>query len=106
MEISSGPPARNVFSVPFLFGTKPLATLPTDLLLLGKVVKYKVSVVNVRYLILCYKPKHLSNCSYDDVPSSFLSLLISAAKYNSFNLVGADVDEFSFNHTVHEVGRS
>ena len=31
MEISSGPPARNVFSVPFLFGTKPLATLPTDL---------------------------------------------------------------------------
>ena len=26
MEISSGPPARNVFSVPFLIGAKPLAT--------------------------------------------------------------------------------
>ena len=26
MEISSGPPARNVFSETFLFGAKPLAT--------------------------------------------------------------------------------
>ena len=36
------------------------------------------------YLIFCYLGSYLSNCSYDDMPSSFLSLLRSSAA-NSFN---------------------
>ena len=36
------------------------------------------------YLIFCYLGSYLSNCSYDDMPSSFLSLLRSSAA-SSFN---------------------
>ena len=50
----------------------------------------RMSVVS-RYLTFCYLGNYLSNCSYNDVPSSFLSLHICCQQFESQL---ADVDDF------------
>ena len=86
MEISSGPPARNVFSVlPFLFGLLGI--------LLGKVLECQLLS---NFLL----PRYLSNCSYDDVSSSFLCSYIAILPIIVLIIVN-DVGDLEAAHTYH-----
>ena len=71
IEITSGPSARNVFSVYTLFIWS--LGLPRYFTCFGVAGQGPRTSY---YLIFCYQPWYLSDWSFDDVPSSFLSLLI------------------------------
>ena len=64
-KISSGPPARNVFSVATLFSCSLGWARSLERQLLSNILL----------------PRYLSNCSYNGVPSSILSLLIYCQKF-------------------------